>query len=202
MIKNIIFDIGRVMIGFDWEQFLCGMFDADTAKAVSDAMWGTAAWDALDRNDLPMDEVLALFIANAPDYAPQIREAMRRVVECPYMMPYAVKWADELKAAGYKVYYLSNYFEYLYRERPDVLEFTKHMDGGIFSWQEHIIKPEPEIYRRLMERYQLLPDECLFIDDSPKNIAAANALGIHGVLFESYEKQYPQIMKRLSECTK
>ncbi len=202
MIKNVVFDIGRVMIEFDWEQYLCGLFGAQTAKIVSDAMWGTDAWNELDRNVLSMDAVLALFIANAPDYALQIREAMRRIGGCPKMMPYAVEWVKELKAKGYQVYYLSNYFEYLMRERPDVLEFTKYMDGGIFSWQEQIIKPDPEIYQRLMQRYLLKPEECVFIDDSPKNIAAANALGMHGFLFESYEKQYGQIMDFLANQTK
>lgn len=197
MIKNVIFDIGRVLIEFEWEQYLRGLFDAQTAKIVSDAMWGTEAWNELDRNVLSMDEVMALFIANAPDYAEQIREAVRKMGGCAGMKPYAIDWVKELKSKGYRVYYLSNYFEYLMRERPDVLEFTNYMDGGIFSWQEHIIKPDPEIYRRLMQRYQLKPEECVFIDDSPKNIAAANALGIHGVLFESYEKQYETIMNYL-----
>ncbi|MBR5362449.1 MAG: HAD family phosphatase [Oscillospiraceae bacterium] len=202
MIKNVIFDIGRVMIEFDWEQYLAGLFDAETAKTVSDAMWGTPAWNELDRNVIPMHEVIDLFIANAPDYAAQIQEAMQKIGGCPRMMPYAIPWVEELKARGYLVFYLSNYFEYLMQERPDVLEFTKHMDGGVFSWQERITKPEPEIYQRLMQRYDLRPEECVFIDDSPQNIEAANALGIHAFLFESYEKQHPQIMQYLAEHTK
>lgn len=202
MIQNVIFDIGRVMIEFNWESFLCGLFDPETAKIVSDAMWGTAAWDELDRNVLPMEDVIALFIANAPDYEPQIREAMRRLGDCANMMPYAVSWVEELKAKGFRVYYLSNYFPYLMQERPDVLEFTKHMDGGVFSWQEQLIKPDPAIYLRLLARYDLKAEECLFIDDSPKNIKAAKALGIHAVQFESYEKQHPQVMGLLANQTK
>ncbi len=202
MIRNVIFDIGRVMIEFNWEEFLCGLFDPETAKTVSDAMWGTAAWDELDRNVLPMEDVISLFIANAPDYAPQIREAMRRLGDCANMMPYAIDWVEELKANGYRVYYLSNYFPYLAEARPDVLEFTKHMDGGVFSWQEKLIKPDPAIYQRLLSRYDLKAEECLFIDDNPKNIKAAKALGIHAVQFESYEKQYPQVMDLLANQTK
>ena len=110
MIKNVIFDIGRVMIEFNWEEFLCGLFDPETAKIVSDAMWGTAAWDELDRNVLPMEDVIKLFIANAPDCEPQICEAMRRLGDCAKMMPHAIGWVEELKARGYRVFYLSNYF--------------------------------------------------------------------------------------------
>ena len=202
MIRNVIFDIGRVMIEFNWEEFLCKLFDPETAKTVSDAMWGTPAWNELDRNVLPMEEVEALFIANAPDCAEQIREAIRRMGECPEMMPYAVSWSEELRAKNLRVFFLSNYSEYLMLERPDVLEFTKHMDGGIYSWQVRLTKPDPEIYRCLLERYDLKAEECIFIDDSPKNIAAANALGLHAFLFESYEKQHAQVAEYLAEHTK
>lgn len=202
MIRNVIFDIGRVMIEFNWEEFLCGMFDPATAKIVSDATWGTAAWDELDRNVLPMEDVIALLIANAPDYEMQIREAMRQLGDCAKMMPYAISWVEELKALGCHVYYLSNYFPYLMQARPDVLEFTKHMDGGVFSWQEQLIKPDPAIYRRLLERYDLKPEECLFIDDNPKNVKAAEALGIHAVQFVSYEEQHPAVMEMLAKQTK
>ena len=185
MIKNVIFDIGRVMIEFNWEEFLCGLFDPETAKTVSDAMWGTAAWDELDRNVLPMEDVIKLFIANAPDYAPQIREAMRRLGDCAKMMLYAIGWVEELKAQGYRVFYLSNYFPYLMQERPDVLEFTKHMDGGVFSWQEKLIKPDPAIFRRFCEKFSLDPRECLFTDDRAENIDGAISVGMHAILFRS-----------------
>ena len=185
MIKNVIFDIGRVMIEFNWEKFLCGLFDPETAKIVSDAMWGTAAWDELDRNVLPMEDVIKLFIANAPDCEPQICEAMRRLGDCAKMMPYAIGWVEELKARGYRVFYLSNYFPYLMQARPDVLEFTKHMDGGVFSWQEKLIKPDPAIFRRFCEKFSLDPRECLFTDDRAENIDGAISVGMHAILFRS-----------------
>ena len=109
MIRNVIFDVGNVLIEFDWQKFLRNLFDEETAKAVSPAMWGTAAWDEMDRGVLSMDEVTALFIANAPDYEPQIREALDRVSECASVKPYTIGWIRELKAKGFHVYYLSNY---------------------------------------------------------------------------------------------
>ena len=111
MIRNVIFDVGNVLIEFDWEKFLRNLFDEETAKTVSPAMWGTAAWDEMDRGVLSMDEVTALFIANAPDYEPQIREALDRVSECASVKPYTIGWIRELKAKGFHVYYLSNYFQ-------------------------------------------------------------------------------------------
>ena len=202
MIRNVIFDVGNVLIEFDWQKFLRRLFDGETAKIVSPAMWGTAAWDEMDRGVLSMDEVTALFIANAPDYAPQIREALDRIGECPAVKPYTIPWIRELKQQGYRVYYLSNYFRTLWEKRPDIRAFADETDGGTFSWHEQVIKPDPAAFRRLLERYQLHAEESLFIDDSPKNIAAAQALGFHAVRFTDYAQQHDDIMKYLAEHTK
>ena len=202
MIRNVIFDVGNVLIEFDWHKFLRTLFDEETAQAVSPAMWGTAAWDELDRGVLSMDEVTALFIANAPDYEPQIREALDRIGECPSVKPYTIAWIRELKSKGFHVYYLSNYFQTIWEKRPDIRSFADETDGGIFSWQEKVIKPSPESFQRLLDRYGLKAGESLFIDDSPKNIAAAKALGFHAVRFEDYERQHEEIMRYLAEHTK
>ena len=202
MIRNVIFDVGNVLIEFDWHKFLRTLFDEETAQNVSPAMWGTPAWDELDRGVLSMEEVTALFIANAPDYEPQIREALDRIGECPSVKPYTIAWIRELKAQGFRVYYLSNYFQTIWEKRPDIRAFADETDGGIFSWQEKVIKPSPESFQRLLDRYGLKAKESLFIDDSPKNITAAKALGFHAVRFEGYEQQHEQIMQYLAEHTK
>lgn len=202
MIKAVIFDIGAVLIEFDFMGYLRGMYDEQTAQIVFDAMWGTEAWHELDRGAYPLEQVLQMFTDNAPAYAAQIRQAFFRVGECPRRQPYAIPWVDALKAKGYQVCFLSNYFPYLIEKCPQVLDFIPHMDGGVFSYQEKITKPAAEIYQRLMQRYGLQPEECVFIDDSQINVDAANALGIHAFRFESYEKQYSEIMAFLAEQTK
>lgn len=198
--KAVIFDIGAVLIEFEWKAFLHRLFDAETAEIVYRATWGTEAWRELDRDALPRAELLRMFTENAPDYAAQITEAMARVWECPVQQPYAVPWIQELKSAGYRVYFLSNYFPYLIWKCPQALSFIEEMDGGVFSWQEKRTKPDPAIFRTLLDRYDLRAEDCVFIDDSAVNVEAANALGFHAVRFESYEKQYPEIMAFLSSC--
>ena len=200
MIRAVIFDIGAVLIRFDWDAFMKKLFADETVRnAVTAAMWHNPDWNALDRGVLPLEDVLALFTENAPDYAEQIREALMRLGEAPEKQPYAIPWVDELKAAGYRVYFLSNYFEFLMQEAPQVLDFIPHMDGGVFSCQEKITKPEPEIYQRLFARYGLKPGECVFIDDSAANTAAAEALGMKAFLFTDYAEIYPQVMTYLAE---
>ena len=194
MIKAVIFDIGAVLIRFDWDAYMKKLFaDEQTRKAVTAAMWENPDWNALDRGILPLEDVRKLFTENAPDYAEEIREALMRLGEAPEKQPYAIGWIDELKAAGYQVYYLSNYFEYLMQQAPQVLDFIPHTDGGIFSCREKITKPEPEIYQRLFARYGLNPAECIFIDDSPVNTAAAEQLGMKAFRFTDYAEIYPQV---------
>ena len=202
MTKAVIFDIGAVLIEFEWKQFLCRLFGEETAGIVFDATWGTAAWHELDRDALPRSEIMRMFTDNAPEYAAEITEAMTRVGECAVMHDYAIPWVQELKAQGLQVYFLSNYFPYLIWKKPEALAFIDYMDGGVFSWQEKITKPAPEIFRTLLTRYGLQAGECVFIDDSQVNVDAANALGLHAFRFVSYADTKPEIMRFLAEYTK
>ena len=202
MIKAVIFDIGAVLIDFEWKRFLCRLFGEKTAEAVFDATWGTEAWHELDRDALPRSEIMRMFTDNAPEYAAEITEAMTRVGECAVMHSYAIPWVQELKAQGLQVYFLSNYFPYLIWKKPEALAFIEYMDGGVFSWQEKITKPEPEIFRTLLTRYGLQAEECVFIDDSQVNVDAANALGLHAFRFVSYDDTKPAITQFLADRTK
>lgn len=198
MIRNVIFDIGLVLIDFDWAGFVHGIVNDEKAeKVINAATWGNKTWNELDRGVLPFDEVIKLFQKNAPGYEKEIKLLFDRLGECPRRMPYAIPWVKELKAKGCGVYYLSNFFEYLMQEAPEVLDFIPFMDGGIFSCHEKITKPDPEIYRRLCAKYDLIPSECVFIDDSPANIESARKFGLNGVLFESYEQAYNEVMNMI-----
>ena len=70
---------------------------------------------------------------------------------------YAIPWIKELKAKGYQVLVLSNFSSKVARENPDALEFLEYVDGGILSYQDGVIKPDPAIYRLLLDRYSLNP---------------------------------------------
>lgn len=203
MIKNVIFDIGAVLIAFDWDAYMHRLFpdDEQTRRHVTDATWHNPDWNALDRGAIPFEDAVAQFVENDPAYADAIRLSIMRLGEAPEKQPYAIPWVKELKARGLHVFYLSNYFEYLMQEAPQVLDFIPHMDGGIFSCHEKITKPEPELYLRLLRRYGLNADECVFIDDSPRNVEAAEKLGIHAFRFTSYAETYPAVMQYLEGGT-
>ena len=88
-----------------------------------------------------------------------------------------------LKRNNYKVYALSNTHIQVY-EYVKKLDIGKYFDGFIISAIEKMMKPNKNIYNRLFEKYELIPEECLFIDDSEKNILSAEECGMHGYIFD------------------
>lgn len=180
----IIFDLGRVLLGYDWRNYLDSFsYDETAYKAISEAVFKNEDWERGDRGGITSGEWLQLFIENAPEYENQIREVFADLKETIYPMPYTDKWIDLLKKKGYKLYFLSNYSEHLYKETCQHMGFLKKFDGGIFSYAVRCIKPEEKIYRLLLEKYDIDPKRAVFFDDLPKNIEAANRLGIQGILF-------------------
>ncbi|MDD6762507.1 MAG: HAD-IA family hydrolase [Clostridiales bacterium] len=197
MINTVIFDIGMVLLDFDWGEYIYRLFDRETAETVREAIFGGSLWNELDRGVMSRDEMLAGFAANAPGYENEIRIAFDRVGDALGQRDFTVPWIKELKSKGLRVLYLSNYSHHVMQCNPKALSFTDYMDGGIFSCNVKLIKPDHRIYERLMEEYGLTPSECVFIDDNAANIAAAGELGISTVLYKDYEQAYNELNKIL-----
>lgn len=200
MIRTVVFDIGRVLIGFEWKEYVHQIFqDPETEEKVTAAMFGSRLWNEMDRGLWNEEEVLSRFISKAPSYEREIREAFQRVGECTQRKDYAIPWIQELKNQGYQVLFLSNYSEHVKKRSAQALDFLPYLEGGVFSCDVHQIKPEPEIYETLLQRYQLNGADCVFLDDNPANIKMASKLGFHTVLFENYEQAYNELNKVLEE---
>ncbi|MFA5075249.1 MAG: HAD family phosphatase, partial [Candidatus Babeliales bacterium] len=103
--------------------------------------------------------------------------------------PHALVLLSTLKAHGYKTYLLSNLVpaaeQHILKQDPS---FFAQFDGAIFSYKIKAIKPEPAIYNALFKTYNLIPDECLFIDDMEINIQGGKALGMDGIVFSSIDQ--------------
>ncbi len=199
MIKNIIFDVGRVLVTFDPVQYVNSLgFDEETARAVVGAIFHNPLWIETDRGVIPVQEFEDAFVANAPEYEVQIREAYRKMGRMIELMPHTMPWVKALKARGYRLYVLSNYGEYLFLKSKDRLDFMPYMDGAVISYQIQMIKPDREIYEYLLDKYGLAPEECVFIDDRPENVEAAKAIGMGGIRFEDFEQANEELEKMLA----
>lgn len=200
MIKNIIFDVGKVLVEYDPDGYLERLgFDRETRDAVNEAVFRNPMWNESDRGVLSPQELLERFIANAPAYEKEIRQARDSVGDTIELMPYAVPWVKTLKERGYRLYILSNYAEYTYEQTEHKMKFLPYMDGVVFSFRCKLIKPEKEIYQYLCEKYSLVPQECVFLDDREENVEAARRAGMKSILFTNYKNGSQKLDELLTD---
>ena len=189
MITTIIFDIGNVLAGFEWKAYFRKFgYSKEVLARIAKATVESKAWSEYDRGMLTDDEVLDEFVRNDPGIEKELRESLGNIDGMLVKYDYAIPWVKELKQKGYQVLVLSNFAHRAHHDCKDVLGFLDYVDGGILSYQEKTIKPEPEIYQALFQKYQLDPTECVFLDDNRGNIVAANQLGMATILFHTKQQ--------------
>ena len=199
MIKNVIFDIGNVLTDFRWAEFLADKgFSEEEIRRIAKASVLSPVWPELDRGVWSFEEVMAGFVKNDPEMEEEFHRAYDDMTDIVTIRDYAIEWIKSLKKQGFSVYYLSNFSQKIEKECEKALVFRKEMDGGILSWNDKLIKPDPAIYKLCLTRFGLKPEESVFVDDTAVNVEAANKLGIHGVVFQSRE----QVDQKLAELTK
>ena len=183
MIKTIIFDIGGVLIGYDWTAYLMKEFNGDEelVERIKENVFGEHKWDEVDRGVLSDEELLASFTKNAPDIAREITHFWETCGDALWQYDFTKNWIKELKSRGYQLLYLSNWSYHLRRLAAKQMDFLPLLDGGVFSCEEKLIKPDHAIYERIVEKYNLKPEECVFIDDSERNVIGARECGLYAV---------------------
>lgn len=200
MIKNVVFDIGKVLADYRLVEFLAAKgFDGAMIKRIIKTSIMSPYWDMFERADITEDEAFQGFASLDPEIADQIYAAYSNISGMLTASDHAIPWLLDLKQRGYGVYYLSNYSSKGYYECADSLSFMEHMDGGCLSFQEHLTKPDPAFYQVFLERYGLNAEECVFVDDTPENVEVAKSLGFQGVVFETYENA-AQLLDQLLEA--
>ncbi len=186
MIRNIIFDFGGVLV--DWNpRYLYDPYFGDPAK--TDHFLEQIcpySWNATVDAGKSTAEATAERIALYPEWKKEIRMYYGEWVKMMNgELPGMRELVAELKDRGYGIYGLTNWSAETFPLIRDTYPIFRLMDGIVVSGEEHTMKPRPEIYRILLDRYALNPSESVFIDDNPDNIAAAETFGIKGIVFSS-----------------
>lgn len=197
MIKNVVFDIGNVLVKFDWADFMkslgiCG----DEFERTANATVRDPDWNEIDRGVLSDEEVLNLFIENDPEMEPVLRKFFSNFKGLLKKFSYTNEWIKSLKSRGYGVYCLSNMSYKAVRECDDVFDFLELLDGYILSCDVKLIKPDKAIYEALFSKYGLVPEESVFVDDLQANVEAARNTGMKGIVFMSPENA-EEILKEM-----
>lgn len=197
MIKNIIFDIGNVLVNFRPLEVMkeLGM-DEETVKAVAGVTIESPLWCELDRGVIPEETVIEMMKSSAQD---QYKDDVQRFFTegSPYLVKsfdYSADLLKSLKQQGFNIFLLSNYPVSLFElHSKQSFTFMPYVDGKVVSGYVKLIKPDLDIYNTLLKQYNLIPHECVFIDDLKANIEGAEKAGIKGIHFTSYEEVQKQL---------
>lgn len=195
-IKNVVFDIGKVLMSFEPEKHLKEMgYSGEAYEKIAGATFLSDVWQERDKGILTEEEYVDQCVALAPEYEKDIREVMRRTPEFVKLYPYAKTWVEYLKNKGYRIFIISNFAQYMAEENVKNMPFRKLADGEIFSYVVHELKPDPIIYQMLVEKYFLNPEECVMIDDRPENCEGARSIGMKAVVFKSFKQAAADLAK-------
>ena len=187
--QNVIFDVGNVLVDYDWKTYLKGFhFPEEEEKKLAKEIFQSDIWNERDKGLYDEEEYIRRFIEKAPEYKKDIRRVLRETPKTIGTKDYAQTWVQYLKKRGYRLYILSNYSEYMLERTKAKMNFLKYMDGAVFSCDVKEVKPEPAIYKILLEDYGLKPEECVFIDDREENCRGARKLGMHAVRFHDFKQ--------------
>jgi putative hydrolase of the HAD superfamily len=185
-VKNVIFDLGGVLIEWNPDRILASYYaDLEMRAIMKTALFLHPDWLQLDRGTLNEADLLARAAERTGRPAAELRGLLAAVRESLHTKTETVTLLEKLSARGVPLYCLSNMssdiFAYL-RERHS---FWGVFRGIVISGDIQMIKPEPEIFEFLLRRYGLAAAQTVFVDDSQPNIEAARGVGIHPVWFKS-----------------
>lgn len=186
-----------VLIDFRWKQLYEEMgLTGEKFERMANATVLNPVWNEFDRGIWTDEMMQDAFIKNDPGLEPEIRQMMGdRFKGFLKKFDYTDKWLDDLKAKGYKLYILSNFSGKAFTECADELDYVSKVDAAVISYRVKMIKPDPAIYRYIIDTYSLNPSETVFIDDNVDNINAAKEFGINGILFTSKEQADEELAK-------
>lgn len=201
MIKNIVFDIGNVLVEFGWKKFFENFkIPEEDLTKIYKATVGDPAWNEIDRGLISDEEVLEIFVRNDPSEEMWLRKIFTNINGMLIQYDYAKDWIGDLQSKGFKVYCLSNMSHKACRECAESMDFLPSLDGYVLSCEVNLCKPEPGIYQALFDKYNLVPGECVFIDDLPQNIEMAQNLGMNTILFKGKEEADAELAEILKHA--
>lgn len=186
MIRNIVFDMGQVLLYWDPDRMTgrLGLPEEDAAR-LAEAVFRCPEWTWLDEGTVSRDEALAVMRLRLPERLhPYAEELVRGWWKAPlFPVPGMQALIGELKDLGYRIYLLSNassdLHQYFHR-----IPGSQYFDGKIVSADWKLLKPRRELYEVLFREYGLRPEECFFIDDLSFNIDGARNAGMDGTVFD------------------
>lgn len=188
MIRNIVFDLGNVLLSWKPFEFLLKEgYDEKTAGLMVDSVFRSRHWLSLDNGDISNEEAIDLMASDSSLLKEEISSLFDLCHKIISPITGNIKLLPVLKKEGYKLYYLSNFPSDFFGITKSRYDFFRHFDGGVISAEVGCSKPDPAIYDIFLKRFSLKAEECLFIDDLETNAGAGEAAGMKVIHFNGHE---------------
>ncbi len=197
MIRNIVFDMGQVILKFDPKHFMDRekINDMEDRKLILNELFFSVEWAQMDSGILTEQTAEPLILERFPErLKDNVRNLLYNWIYPREMIPGMEDIVKDLKEAGYSIYLLSNASKAQHQYWP-LVPVSKYFDGKLISCDVKVVKPCHKIYDLFTEKFDLKPDECIFIDDATANVAAAIACGWKGIVFHGDADELKQKLR-------
>lgn len=195
MIKNIVFDMGNVLLDYNPEVSLQAFLDKEEDRQIiRKELFEGPEWIQGDLGQMNNEVRYETIKTRIPK---RLHQALKACVYqwqiCMTPLAGAGEFVAYMKEKGFKIYVLSNASDTFYEYFPKFLPLD-FFDGVMISADVHMIKPDVRIYKTFLEKYGLKPEECLFIDDRRNNVEGAEAAGMKGIIFNNdFQRLYKEL---------
>lgn len=189
-IRGVVFDLGGVVVEWDPMHLYRNVFRGEEAKAADFlAHICTPAWNEKQDAGRPLDEAAAELVARHPEWEAEIRAYYDRWIEMiGGPVPGTREVMAELKAAGVRLFALSNWSAETFPRIAERFEELAMFEQIVLSGEHGCVKPEARLFRIAIERFAVPVRELVFVDDSLRNVAGAEAVGLRALLFRDAAK--------------
>jgi epoxide hydrolase-like predicted phosphatase len=198
MIKNIVFDLGNVLISFRPSEYFDkkGYPENIKSKILND-IFASKEWQMLDSGEINTSEAINSIALKSSLNKEEIAHIFNLRTDVIFPIDQNVILLPELKKQGFRLYYLSNFPIDIFEEVKTGYYFFRYFDGGLISAEAKSSKPDRRIYEILLERYKIIPDDTLYIDDIEINVKTAESLGMKGLVTFGAIGIYPELKEAL-----
>jgi len=185
MIKNVVLDMGNVLLDFNPEFVLSEFCSSEEEKAViRKELFEGPEWALGDKGDIKDKDRFDLVKGRVPEkYHEALKNCANHWDICMDPLPAAENFCRRVKEMGLRIYVLSNASDLFYTYFPKFLPLE--FFNGVFVSSDYLmLKPDVKIYETFLNKYGLDPKECLFVDDRKENVEGAKKAGMNGFCFK------------------
>lgn len=190
--KTVIFDLGNVLISWNPQKAVDILLKEDPSfnKEVQKIVQ-TPFWHLFDLGYITIPDLISHF---SKDYSEKhLQQFLHKVMEFLLPIDFGLQILNQVQKKGVQTLILSNISQEFHNWINEKHPFLTTFSGGIFSYKVNALKPDFKIYKLLLEKYNLNPKDCLFIDDLESNVYSAKKMGINSVVFQENEEFLEQL---------